>query len=72
MNTFDFVNEETGVPFRVRIVCRGETYGRGANLRKNDPLVSSMSEGILPILTKMDNLLRIILLGNFFARIPAG
>jgi hypothetical protein len=39
MDSFDFVNEETGVPFRVRIVRRGETYGRGARHNRDEPLV---------------------------------
>jgi hypothetical protein len=39
MNSFDFVNEETSIPFRVRIIRRGETYGVSARHNKNAPLV---------------------------------
>jgi hypothetical protein len=39
MSTFDFVNEDTGIPFRVRIIRRGETYGISARHDRDAPLV---------------------------------
>ena len=39
MNTFDFVNEETGIPFRVRIVRRGEPYGVAARHDRDQPFI---------------------------------
>jgi hypothetical protein len=39
MSTFDFVNEETGIPFRLRIVRRGEPYGEDARHNRDEPLI---------------------------------